>query len=136
MRRQEWMSASGQLLAVRLSFDDDDDGRENGTAAHEILQTALIANNGEHPDRYAAHKHKLQTRETIGTAEAWVVISGKVSVTIYDNFSNHIDTAVLYPGDVFIAFAGGHGYTVFPGARVVELKNGPYNGREADKEMI
>lgn len=136
MRRREWMSASGQLLAVRLSFDDDDDGRENGTATHEIMQAALIANSGEHPERYAAHKHKLQTRETIGTAEAWVVISGKVSVTIYDTFSNHIGTAVLYSGDVFIAFAGGHGYTVFPEARVVELKNGPYNGREADKEMI
>lgn len=136
MRRQEWVGDNDRLLAVRLSFDNDDDGRENGTANHEILQAAMIANHGEQPDVYSAHRHKLQLRETIGTAEAWVVIGGKVSVSIFDNSSQHIDTAILYVGDVFIAFSGGHGYRVFPGARVVEIKNGPYNGREADKEIL
>lgn len=102
----------------------------------ELLQAAVIRNKGELPEHYRPHKHRPLERHTKGTAEAWIVLRGFVYADVYDERGLNFLTLPLAAEDIFISFRGGHGYQVQPGALVVEVKNGPYYGNAADKEML
>lgn len=83
------------------------------------------------------HYHISHPRTTPMTQETWIVIAGKVRVTYYDTDQSVLDTRILRAGDVSITLAGGHNYTALDkDTLVIEVKNGPYEGRDVDKQVI
>lgn len=73
-----------------------------------------------------AHKHIHFNYKVQKTMEFVYIEHGKVEVDIYDNKWNLICTEILKKGDAMLYLNGGHGFRFKKGARVLEIKQGPY----------
>jgi hypothetical protein len=102
----------------------------------ETLQAAVVRGNAG--KKYRAHRHLPVVRQTATpTAEAWVVMRGKVLLTVYDLDDTPFEPVELQAGECWIGFRGGHGYEILEDDTVVwEFKTGPYFGQESDKIFI
>lgn len=78
------------------------------------------------------HRHNLVERKVVLTQEVLFIKSGKVRVDFYDDGQNYIESRILYPGDVILLAAGGHGFEMLESSEMIEVKQGPYCG-EQDK---
>ena len=86
---------------------------------------------------FRAHQHLKQVKTTDITQESWVVVRGKVKVSLFDLDHTLLTEEILNEGDCTITFHGGHNYLCLEDNTVVyEYKTGPYNGQSLDKEFI
>ncbi len=83
----------------------------------------------------ARHTHKLLERHIIGMAEVVLVRSGHCEIEIYDDALNLVTTRDLHEGDVVLMVGGGHGFQVKEDTVLLEIKQGPYLGKD-DKELF
>jgi len=69
--------------------------------------------------------------------EFFYVVSGKVKFDLYpdENKANKISEVILGGGDTIILNTG-HGLTFLEDAKLIELKQGPYRGRELEKKYV
>lgn len=79
------------------------------------------------------HYHNRVTREVHYTQEVLVIRKGKVQVNLFDYELKYISSVVLSAGDVILLASGGHGFEMLEDCEMLEIKQGPYNGVEADK---
>lgn len=120
------------LLGSHFSRDDFEGPRGDMSDAHARLQISLR----KLPQgfRVGRHKHLQIERETKGTSEIWLVVWGSVKATLFDLDDSRIGSFLVRSGDLAVFHEGGHELecqeenTLF-----VEVKNGPYFGRERDK---
>ena len=87
---------------------------------------------------FRPHKHipkEIQINE-LTAQESWVVISGRVRASFYDTDDTFLEHVELFPGDVSVSLAGGHGYEILENSRILEFKTGPYLGQAYDKVFI
>lgn len=83
-----------------------------------------------------AHRH-LPIRRTIErTMEVLVFRSGRAFVTVYSSVGNEIASFRASGGDTVVFHSGGHSVRYDEDTIFVEVKQGPYYGRENDKENI
>jgi mannose-6-phosphate isomerase-like protein (cupin superfamily) len=88
-------------------------------------------------DLFKPHKHNNIKRETLGTNEAWVILSGSIEAQFWDIDDTPIHKEVLEEGDCVVVFSGGHGFKVQEeGTILYEFQNGPYFGQVKDKTFI
>jgi len=127
-------SEPGQLLACVMSADDAA-GRTDATSAEEILQASLLRL--PHGKTIVPHKHLPQLRNTQGTCEAWVVVSGQLQAQVFDIDNSLVTKIELSAGNCMVLYRGGHNFSVMSEDAVVyEIKNGPYYGAKFDSEKI
>lgn len=108
--------------------------RQDAAGTEEILQAAVIPLPQGRVIR--SHQHVATTRTTVGTAEAWVVMSGVVEAQVFDTDHELLETMTLGSGDCMVLYHGGHNMTVLESAVIFEIKNGPYFGPEQDSVKI
>lgn len=73
------------------------------------------------------HIHKKIYRKSDITQEIWIVIKGKLLLSIYDIDKKVIKKTFLEKGDLYILFRGGHTFKVIKKNTIFyEVKNGPY----------
>lgn len=85
-----------------------------------------------------AHSHlPFPELKDFPVQEFFYVISGVVKVDLYDERENDrkVSEVVIKEGDVIVLNTG-HGFTFLDDAQLVELKQGPYRGREEEKRFI
>ena len=82
------------------------------------------------------HVHKKIRREVWHTPEVFVVKSGRMKLVVYNYSRFLVGSAIIKGGDVVIVHGGGHGIEFLEETILVEIKQGPYFGRDADKEEI
>ena len=89
-------------------------------------------------DEYTAkpHIHKRVKREINTTCEFLYVISGKISIEIFDETSKRVEVITVSANEGFLQYFGGHKITIMAGTKYFEIKQGPYFGRDYDKEDI
>ena len=80
-----------------------------------------------------AHFHNKVVREVHYTQEVLVIRKGKLKVNLFDHELKPILDVVLNQGDVILLASGGHGFEMLEDCELLEVKQGPYNGVEADK---
>lgn len=80
-----------------------------------------------------AHRPKTYPAATVPTQETIVVTRGRVEVDLFDVDYSPATTLGLSPGDVIVLMNGGHGLRYVEDATIIEVKQGPYEGRDADK---
>lgn len=116
-------------------ISEDTEGRVDITDPKEFLQiSSLVLNEGK---TFRPHKHILQERNINITQESWVVIKGSVKAILYDLDDSILAEVILNAGDMSVTFCGGHNYVILEDdSRILEFKNGPYNGQAADKVFI
>lgn len=82
-----------------------------------------------------AHTHiSKEPRSIARTNEAYFVQRGSVMVGLYDNAGNELCNIRLGVGDVLLCLSGGHSFRAETDSRVIEIKQGPFNG--SDKKMF
>lgn len=109
--------------------------RVNLTPENQILQASII--NFGRNTKVVAHSHLNTERHTFGTQEAWVVLKGKAEVLFYDLDKKLINSKLISRGQVIILFNGGHALkTKSRSFIMVEIKNGPYLGKDYDAVHI
>jgi mannose-6-phosphate isomerase-like protein (cupin superfamily) len=123
-----------QLLVSILSVNSDS-SRVDAAGTEEILQASLLKL--PHGKTIAPHRHLPLERHTVGTNEAWILISGTLIATIFDVDNSPVETVHLHAGDCMILYRGGHTFTVASDDAILyEVKNGPYYGSAADSERF
>lgn len=70
--------------------------------------------------------------------EFFYMISGKVKIDLYDNEEGKdigVGSVIVESGDTIVLNTG-HGFTFLEDSKLVELKQGPYRGREKEKRFV
>ena len=68
--------------------------------------------------------------------EVLFVLSGNVWADIYDETRQLAESIELLVGNILIQKRGGHGFRFVSATNILEIKCGPYHGKDSDKEMI
>ena len=83
------------------------------------------------------HMHKKRYVGMVAPMEVLVIVQGEAVAHIYDNDKSEIAVVVLHSGDVLVQRTGGHGFKfVTSDTLILEVKSGPYDNKDGDKEMI
>lgn len=122
----------GDVYAKIFRADiDTKDGIRFVTEDEDPLQVGIF----ERGEGYevAPHKHNPREISLPYPGEFLWMQSGKAKVTVYDDDWNEIDTVIIRAGDCLVIMRGGHKLTMLEPVRFLEVKQGPYPGRENDK---
>ena len=82
-----------------------------------------------------AHVHNVIARDVRVTQEVLHLIEGRIEITLYTENKEWITSRVLNQGDTILLAYGGHGIKILEPAKILEVKQGPYAGKE-DKEFF
>lgn len=78
-----------------------------------------------------AHIHKAVKREISLTQETLAIKKGKIRVDFYNSKKKFFGSRVLQKGDVILfSGLGGHGFKILADTEMVEIKQGPYLGKD------
>ena len=80
-----------------------------------------------------AHFHKEAHRKIILTQEVLFIKKGKVLVNFYSVNQEYLTSRELETGDVLFLCSGGHGFKMLKDTEMIEVKQGPYSGKDSDK---
>jgi hypothetical protein len=80
-----------------------------------------------------AHVHLPNKRTVELTQEVLFVRKGTITVNIFTGHGDSAGYVTLSRGDVILLVAGGHSVIAYDSAEVIEIKQGPYSGKDRDK---
>uniref|UniRef100_A0A7V3N548 Cupin domain-containing protein n=1 Tax=candidate division CPR3 bacterium TaxID=2268181 RepID=A0A7V3N548_UNCC3 len=83
-----------------------------------------------------AHFHKEVHRKVTVTQEVLFIRKGRVLVNFYSTDQKFIASRELGPGDVLFLCSGGHGFKILEDTEMIEVKQGPYSGKDSDKVLF
>jgi hypothetical protein len=129
------------LLAIITRLSDFDKPRNEIVPVEEFLQGALIC--VEDGNSFRPHKHIWKDFNSqygynqIQTQECWFVHKGLIAAIIYDVDDTIVKRIYLKEGDTCFLLHGGHAFCCLEnGSKILEVKNGPYEGQAKDKKFI
>jgi hypothetical protein len=115
------------ILSVQYAFSESELPRALISESSDSLQ--VMAMNLPAGKKVVAHSHDNAKPKTIeNTQECWIVLDGGVNVTIYDIDDTELQSLYLKTGDVYLTIKGGHSLEVLKDTKLIEVKNGPYDG--------
>ncbi len=82
------------------------------------------------------HFHKKIHRDITLTQEVLYVKKGRLTVNFYTTQKKYIESRELRRGDVIFLCSGGHGFKMLEDTEMVEVKQGPYSGKNNDKVVF
>ncbi|MDD1651929.1 MAG: hypothetical protein LUO86_02710 [Methanomicrobiales archaeon] len=124
----------GQPLAVILRASSQKDGIHFVSEPEYPLQLGVSCYRGGETVKPHIHLPREITLNQI--QEVLHVDSGRVAIDLYDMSRRRTGSVVLATGDTILLVSGGHGLRFLEETRIVEVKQGPYAGREQDKREI
>lgn len=84
-----------------------------------------------------AHTHNEVSRTVLWTQEVLYIRKGRIQATIFDTRGIEVAKIEATSGDLLVLLRGGHGYEILEdGTQVLEIKNGPYVGADADRRRL
>ncbi len=83
-----------------------------------------------------AHFHKETHRNITVTQEVLFIRKGKLVVNFYTTSKEYITSRELSTGDIIFLCSGGHGFKMLEDTEMIEVKQGPYSGKDTDKEVF
>jgi uncharacterized protein with PhoU and TrkA domain len=81
------------------------------------------------------HIHRGLNRITSGAAEVILVRRGACEIDVYSPERERVAQCALRAGDLMVMVSGGHGFRMLEDTVLLEIKQGPYIGRE-EKELF
>jgi len=73
------------------------------------------------------HIHLKNPRKVIYTTEVLIILEGKVRVDFFDKQKKYLFSKILNKNNIIIFVDGGHGFKILQNAKIIEVKQGPYN---------
>lgn len=125
----------GVVLAKHITPADWNEGLNFFSENKDFIQVG--AWNYDEGKELMRHIHNEVERKVTRTCECLYIVSGGIHAKIYDLQEQLVDEFDAFAGDVVILLDSGHGYTILQdGTKVLEVKNGPYLGAEADRRRF
>ena len=92
----------------------------------------------ESGDTIKAHYHLPRHIETNGGVQEFLLIgAGRATLTLYDKADQTpFQTLQLETGDMVLLIVGGHGLEIQADTKIIEVKQGPYDGKVKDKVVF
>jgi hypothetical protein len=125
----------GLVLARHVRPGDFRKGLAFYSEDEEFLQVGTWRyDNGQ---QLRAHVHNIVPREIDRTNEVVIVLQGSMAARIFDEERHLVETVTVCQGEFLILMNGGHDYTILENdTRILEIKNGPFLGKEIDKTLF
>jgi mannose-6-phosphate isomerase-like protein (cupin superfamily) len=124
-----------KTYAVLLSAEDFQPGAKFVSEPEWRLQVGLLTLPPGHA--IAAHSHLPKDACPLeSTQEFLLVVRGKMEVDFFDEMGRSFHTETMREGDALLHIRGGHAFRFFEETRLIEVKSGPYRGRENDKVLL
>ena len=88
-------------------------------------------------DSVKAHYHLPRHLETEQIQEFVLIGHGRARLTLYDAADQTpFTTLSLESGDMVLLLSGGHGLEIEEDTKIIEIKQGPYDGKSKDKVVF
>jgi len=131
----ELVKSKSALLAIVVRADAKSDEKYNFlTSNDQPFQLGVSF----YPagDVIKGHAH-LERTTTVESIQEFILVSeGRMRVHLFDDEDKHVEETVLEKGDSILLLAGGHGFDILEGTKLVEVKQGPYDGKTKDKRVF
>ena len=124
----------GDVILVRhITADEWDKGGLNFYSQdNEFIQVGTWGYDND--KQISPHAHNEVDRTINITQETLYIRRGAIKVNVFNLKLEKVDEITAGQGDIVILMQGGHGYDVLEdGTQVLEVKNGPYVGADADR---
>jgi hypothetical protein len=127
----EFIRDNDIIMAIIIPHDHHDNGINFITPENFSQQLAYM----HHPAGkiIQPHVHKPLKREVSYTQEVLVIKRGKLRVDFYNPAQVYLVSRILSAGDTILLASAGHGFEVLEEIEMIEIKQGPYGGGDADK---
>ncbi len=122
----ERIEHDGQLLALILRRHFRAEGTHFVTPDDFTQQLGYM----RHPTGHtiAPHLHAVAARSVVDAQEVLVILRGRLRVDFYSAAREYCESRELFPFDVVLLVAGGHGFEVLEAIEMLEIRQGPYLG--------
>jgi hypothetical protein len=129
------VTCDNQTYALVVTKEDFQPGVRFVSEPAWPLQVGLLMPPAGHA--IAAHAHlPHEARCTRLTQEFLFVVSGAMDVDFFDESGQRFHTETVHEGEALLHIQGGHAFRFPEGSRILEVKTGPYLGREKDKVLL
>jgi hypothetical protein len=131
---EEIKSSDGSTIAIIVRKRFSKEGINFLSEAVFPLQLGINSYKKGH--KIQSHFH--QKREVVVNTVQEVIYfkSGSAQVTLYDLNKKLVKSLNLSAGDLIFFVDGGHGFELSEDTIIIEVKQGPYLGKDKDKELI
>jgi hypothetical protein len=82
------------------------------------------------------HAHLPREIRVDRVQELILISSGRARLFLYDDDRKEVARTELGTGDAVLLLRGGHGFELLEETKIVEIKQGPYDGHSADKVVF
>ena len=84
--------------------------------------------------RIAPHVHRRSRKQVTVIQEVVYIAAGMLKVDLFHK-NNRVATKILNRGDI-ILLTSGHGFKFLADTKIIEVKQGPYLNKKADKRYL
>jgi hypothetical protein len=131
---QEIRCQDGQLVAVlvRASF------RKNGVnfISRDDFPLQLGVSGYKKGAKIEPHFHRNRRIVIDQIQEVVYVETGRMVVNLYGSHGEQLAPVEMRSGDTIVLVDGGHGFEMSEDTTIIEVKQGPYLGRDVDKIIL
>ena len=130
----ETIEAEGKVLAMVLRSGHESQGVQFFSHPEYPLQLGLL----QHPKgtRLKPHIHTSITKTINNIQEVLHLEYGQIEVEFFRASGQRVASCLLNGGDTILLVSGGHGFRILEETKMLEIKQGPYESREKDKEYL
>ena len=131
---EEIKSDDGKIIAIVVKREFEKDGVNFVSKEDYPLQLGI--NSYKQGAKIKAHFHIEKEIMVNKIQEVVHIRSGRTVVNLYDLNGKKFKSVELSEGDTILFVDGGHGFEMLEDTKIIEVKQGPYSGRDKDKRMI
>ncbi len=131
---EELKAPDGRTIALLVRSGLDVEGVNFVSPADYLLQVGVLNHRGG--TEIQPHFHRERQIRIDRVMELVYVEAGKVIADLYAEGDRPFKSVELTAGDAILFVDGGHGFRVLEDAKMIEVKQGPYLGKDVDKESV
>ena len=133
MEKIDSITKDGKILAIVIYRGIQD---EIKFATPDTFPFQIGVQNRKANTKVEPHRHPpFEDVGTLEVQEFFHMISGKMKVILYDENDQKFQEIILESGDSIVLNCG-HGVEFIDDSHFIEIKQGPYRGRDQEKKMI
>lgn len=134
MKGIEKIIENGNMLAIIIRNDFYSEGYN--FFSDEKFPMQLGVNFYKKGSLVKPHIHLKRKIEINEIQEIFRVEKGGIRAILYTEEGKKLCSVDLNEGDIIFFISGGHGFEILDDTKLLEIKQGPYLGKENDKKMI
>ena len=131
---EEIKADDGKIIAIIVKSEFKKEGVNFVSKQDYPLQLGISSY--KEGETIKAHFHIEKEIRINKIQEVVHIKSGRAMVNLYDLNGEKFKSVELSEGDTILFVDGGHGFEMREDTKILEVKQGPYFGKDKDKRMI